>query len=386
MELRLHDNIQFIYELALAKLELEALGLKFQVQNDLRTFHADEFPDKELLKRRLAYFATVDGEHTDYYHLQKYNRTGSVNQYLSHWFYPYKGKFHPQMIRALLNVMGIKEGETVLDPFIGSGTTALECQLLGIKCIGIDVSPLCVLISKVKTQSVKALDEIETYKEKVTVDEELFRVPIDEITDHRVRNFFRLAEMIARSDESRRKKDFRKSFCQNAEKMFASTCDLKTAFERFNLDLVEPDIREGDARRLLLPDNSVDAIITSPPYSIALNYVQNDAHALSALGYDLKEIKDDFLGVRGPGLARFEIYWEDMSRCILEMYRVLKPGGILAMVVGNVTFHKEEVPVAETLARTCEKAGFTPLRKIDKIIFGLYNVIQKEFIYLMVKG
>ncbi len=40
------------------------------------------------------------------------------------------------MIRALLNIINIKEGDTVLDPFIGSGTTALEAQLLGINCVG----------------------------------------------------------------------------------------------------------------------------------------------------------------------------------------------------------------------------------------------------------
>src|SRR3972149_1496254 len=115
----LHDNIQFIYELALARLEFEALGVNFELTNHLREFKLN--PEKELretLKQRLAYFKSINGDFTDYHFIQKANQTRSVNQYLTHWFYPYKGKFHPQMIRALLNILKVKRGEIILDPFV----------------------------------------------------------------------------------------------------------------------------------------------------------------------------------------------------------------------------------------------------------------------------
>ena len=118
-------NVQFIYELALAKKELLSFGLDFHIANDFRIFDVPSFQNMELLKRRLAYFESINGAITDYYYIIKYNQTTSVNQYLTHWVYPYKGKFHPQMIRALLNIMQIKEGETVLDPFVGSGTACI---------------------------------------------------------------------------------------------------------------------------------------------------------------------------------------------------------------------------------------------------------------------
>ena len=138
----LFDNVQFIYELALAQLELKSLFVKFEVTNGLREFNLLEEPENlDLLKRRLAYFKSVKGEYTDYFSIVRKNRTKSVNQYLTHWIYPYKGKYHPQMIRALLNIIGLNKGEIVLDPFVGSGTTALEAQLLGINCVGIDISP-----------------------------------------------------------------------------------------------------------------------------------------------------------------------------------------------------------------------------------------------------
>ena len=62
---------------------------------------------------RSAYVGALDDEQTVYaqlirpcYQGGEFNRTRSVNQYLTHWFYPYRGKFHPQMVRALLNIVG----------------------------------------------------------------------------------------------------------------------------------------------------------------------------------------------------------------------------------------------------------------------------------------
>lgn len=151
-DLTLLDNVQFIYELSLAELELRALGADYEVTNGLREFKLNN-KSNELNKRILkksSYFKSVGKNFTDYFQIIQKNRTRSVNQYLTHWIYPYKGKFHPQMIRALLNIIGLKEGDTVFEPFSGSGTTALEAQLLGINFIGIDISPLCVLQGKVK--------------------------------------------------------------------------------------------------------------------------------------------------------------------------------------------------------------------------------------------
>lgn len=156
-QLVLLDNVQFIYELALAQLELQSLGARCELTNGLRAFELLETEDDESLRKRLAYFKFVKGKYTDYFQIIQKNRTRSVNQYLTHWIYPYKGKFHPQMIRALLNILGLEQGDTILDPFIGSGTAGVEAQLLGINCIGIDVSPLCVLQSRVKTELDEAI-------------------------------------------------------------------------------------------------------------------------------------------------------------------------------------------------------------------------------------
>lgn len=130
------DNVQFIYELALAQLELQCLETNYEITNGLREFKLLKAKDITKLIRRLAYFKSVKGKYTDYFRIIQKNRTRSVNQYLTHWIYPYKGKFHPQMIGALLNIIKVEPGDTILDLFIGSGTTAIEAQLLGMDYFG----------------------------------------------------------------------------------------------------------------------------------------------------------------------------------------------------------------------------------------------------------
>jgi len=378
--LKLLGNIQFIYELTLARLELQSFYPDLKVTNDFREFEIEENNNLDILKRRLAYFKTINGEYSDYYYLQKYNQTKSVNQYLTHWVYPYKGKFHPQMIRALMNIIKIQNGEILFDPFVGSGTAVLEAQILGVNAIGLDISPLCVLISKVKTESVEVLDEIKRYK-----DFYLFKKDGKEPSDERVRNFYKVAEMMAHSDQSRRGKNFESSFVSDALKMIASVEDYSNAIEEHNLKIGKTKIIEGDARKIDLKDESVDGIITSPPYSIALNYVANDAHSLKALGYDLDKIKEDFIGVRGVGLNKFELYDRDMEKVYSELYRILKKGKYCVVVIGNVTFHGQEIDTTQNVINYCEKIGFRLIKNIDKVIFGLYNVMQKENILIFQK-
>ncbi|HHW58720.1 MAG: DNA methyltransferase [Bacteroidales bacterium] len=393
-QLSLLDNVQFIYELSLAQLELQSLGVYFEMTNSLRNFKLIETQNDDELLKKLAYFKSVKGNPTYYYQIIQKNRTRSVNQYLTHWIYPYKGKFHPQMIRALLNIIGLEQGDTVLDPYIGSGTTALEAQLLGINCIGIDVSPLCVIQSKVKTESIDVFSEILEWKDEIikNIEPSLFNMngntidnTINIIPNERVRNFYKMAKLVSISDNARRGKDFKTAFVKNIEMMIASVSDYIEIKNDLNLKLGNIDIKTGDSRALPLENNSIDGIITSPPYSIALDYVSNDAHALEELGYNLSEIREEFIGVRGKGRTRIDLYNDDMKNSLEEMYRVLKPNKYAAIVIGNATYMAQEVKTVEFTINYAEKIGFKLVKNIDKIIFGLYNVMQKENILIFQK-
>jgi len=395
-DVTLLDNVQFIYELSLAQLELRALGVDFVVTNGLREFKISNKSDEldEKLTKRTAYLKSVGKRFTDYLQIIQKNRTRSVNQYLTHWIYPYKGKFHPQMIRAILNIIGLNQGDAVLDPFIGSGTSALEAQLLGINCIGIDISPLCVLQSRIKVESIDVLTDIINWEGRIKdkIGAPLFNTEnktldetIESISDEKVKNFYKMAKLVAVSDNARRGRNFSNAFLKNLEIMISSLTDYYQIAKKLNLKLGKMDIKVGDSRKLPLDSESIDGIITSPPYSIALDYVVNDAHALKSLGYNLPEIREEFIGVRGRGQDRVNLYNEDMKQSYNEMYRVLKLQKFAVIVIGNATYQGREIKTVEFTIEYMEKIGFKLVRNIDKIIFGLYNVMKKENILIFRK-
>ncbi|MBW1615856.1 MAG: hypothetical protein JRJ49_04830 [Deltaproteobacteria bacterium] len=395
-DLSLLDNVQFIYELSLAELELKALGANFETTNGLREFTLLNKSEKlkETIRKKTAYFKTVDKESTDYFDIIKKNQTRSVNQYLTHWIYPYKGKFHPQMIRALLNIIGLKKGDAVFEPFSGSGTTALEAQLLGINFIGIDISPLCAIQGRVKTESVYVLDDIIKIKDKVIKNvtanseqtAENYYKYIETLSDNeKVKNFYKLTRLVSISDKSRRNKNFQSSFIKNINLMIASVKDLAEIKEKLNLTLGNVQIETGDARNINLSDNSIDGIITSPPYSIALDYVKNDEHSLEDLGLNVSDMRNEFIGVKGTGKSKVDIYNKDMEKAYSEMYRILKPNKFAVVVIGNATYQSKEIKTVEFTIDYMESIGFKLYKNINKIIFGLYNIMKKENILIFRK-
>ncbi len=69
----------------------------------------------------------------------------------------YLGSFPPGLPRSILD-RWVPRRARVLDPFCGGGTTLIESLLRGSPCIGIDLNPLAVAISRAKVQSVQLED------------------------------------------------------------------------------------------------------------------------------------------------------------------------------------------------------------------------------------
>ncbi len=94
-------------------------------------------------------------------HLRESDTTKHV-----HRLHPYKGKFIPQLVEYFLDShlntfkkqIFFKEGDIVLDPFMGSGTTLIQSSELGLHSIGIDISDFNCLISKVKLRDYNILE------------------------------------------------------------------------------------------------------------------------------------------------------------------------------------------------------------------------------------
>ena len=139
------------------------------------------------------------------------------SRYLSHNWHSFPAKFYPQLIRSLMNIYGVKEGQLVYDPYAGCGTTLVESKLMGLNCIGVDISKLAVLMSKVKLDLDINMNDILKEKNKITSEfssmminyepkysefEEMWYNPhnrkqikllkniIDGIKEERIKNFF----------------------------------------------------------------------------------------------------------------------------------------------------------------------------------------------------
>lgn len=393
-------NVQFLYEEHLAQIEMRMLGCDGweRVGDDPKLVHLDVGPSTDNLLNRAAYVGMLDGQLSVYeqmiqpnYQGGRFNQTRSVNQYLTHWIYPYRGKFHPQMIRALLNISGVERGSIVLDPYGGSGTTAVESSMLGINSISVDLSPLCVLLTRVKTQSVKAFEAIREKVAGLLSDDLLDPIGNSNFNDENpiVADFLKIAQMVTLSDAARRRRDPHSSIRKNLQAMLASVEAHKHALSTFAISPGQVTVNHGDARDLSkidIDDETIDAVITSPPYSIALDYVKNDEHALKALGVSLPSLRDEMTGVRGRGKkAKLELYNDDMQKMFTEVSRVLKKGSRAIFVIGDATVDRREFTTTEDMIPWADASGLSLERQIPKVVYGLYNVMLDEKILIFAK-
>jgi site-specific DNA-methyltransferase (cytosine-N4-specific) len=117
---------------------------KWQVQN----FSADNFGEQSArmsLEKKLLPITVV----SDDFSRQSVSYQLSKNDCLHRWL-KYKEGFSADLVKKLLKEFEIKEGDTILDPFVGSGTTSLVCKMQNINSIGFDILPMSKIAIKAK--------------------------------------------------------------------------------------------------------------------------------------------------------------------------------------------------------------------------------------------
>ncbi len=358
--------------------------------------------ETELIKK----IQTTDWEFAD-----------SDTQYLTHNIHRYSGKFIPQIAGKAIELLS-KPNDTVLDSYMGSGTTLLESALKGRNSIGVDLNPLAVLISKVKTTSVNSneLSEIFTllipFVNRIIANDQIsiFEEPFDEnlctsrfeanswrlkntwnkkwyqedvlyqltrifsaieiIQSEKAKNIALIAfsNILRKSsnannkypnvmyDKNAKKKPLpAKAFLESLHYVIDRVTEMSKIINNKDISI---KVLLNNNLSLPIKSESIDAIVTHPPYIAAIPYAEYGALSLEWLGYDSKVLDGELTGGKRHSTQVVSRFANDYEKFFFESFRVLKKGHYMFLMVGNPVSHGEKIELEKMTKEFAVSAGF----------------------------
>jgi len=353
------------------------------------------------------------------------DKTRKDTAYITHGYHRYPAKFIPQIVSRLAEKY-TKEGDLVVDPFGGCGTTLVESKVMGRPSIGVDINPVAVLITKAKITPIdpkkieKAFVAIKTKLD--TCDEDIkTKVPeheridywfkpeekrklafifteISKLKDQDIRDFFCCAfSNILKNcsiwlqksnkptrDPNKKPSDPIPTFYKQIKMMMRGNVRFYELSKEKNHLEIPSQIYCTDARTIPVKDNSVNLIVTSPPYVTSYEYA--DLHQLTALWLEytknLNDFRKRFIGtsyhnkkdlvlnselaekIRNELLKKdkktaeeVSTYFSEMNQVFAEMKRILKKGGKTCIVIGNTSLKGIGILNAEVFAEQLQNLG-----------------------------
>lgn len=300
-----------------------------------------------------------------------------------HGFHSYPARLHPETASRLVEGLS-KPGDTVLDPFCGSGTVLVEAHRLGRRALGIDANPLAVELCKLKTlglgtrETATLVETAAAIAEKADArrlakaaptrrygpeDRELFDVHvlleldslsagIDALPRGEMKRalFLVLSAMLTKvskqpGDTTGRKAPRRLSggfairfFVKKTEELVRRLAD----YQKLVVDpRVEVKVAPGDARHLdRVRAGSVALIVASPPYPGVYDYHAHHSTRLRWLELESERFERFEIGSRrGARGKSFEIavatWRRELGAALREMARVLSPRGVAALIIAD---------------------------------------------------
>lgn len=260
--------------------------------------------------------------------------------------FPWRGQFSPELIANIYNAY-CSQDAVVLDPFCGSGTVLYEAGLTNLQAIGIELNPAAYLLSK-------------TY--------ELINLKPDELAGYlssfilKIENTFSISSPLDTSmvfDYDLKIEEL-KNKLNNVEKVLLNAFIILLNIDEEKISITKIDsalskisnaVRDfphsdkpigvvlGDSRDIPLDKETIDFVVTSPPYINVFNYHQNYRKSAEYLGWDLLKIARSEIGSnranRGNRFLTVIQYCIDMELTLNELHRVLKDDGKMIFVVGH---------------------------------------------------
>jgi DNA modification methylase len=260
--------------------------------------------------------------------------------------FAWRGQFSPQLIEYLLKYY-CPEDSVILDPFAGSGTVLFEAASIGLSAYGFEINPsawsFCKLYEfanyseEFREQTITALREkieiefplvlfSEEYLSPEEVEQRIIRIA--ESISERVKVLCNALIVLIDVYKNRVSNDFVQSKFYDLAKLVRSLpyTDMP----------IKADLQ--DARCLPLGNQSIDFVITSPPYINVFNYHQNYRRSVEILGWDVLKVARSEIGSnranRGNRFYTVVQYCIDMASALQELARVLKPGGKAVFIIG----------------------------------------------------
>ena len=395
-------------------------------------------------------------QHTDYF--KKYGRIMQFNKNKKepfHRWYSFVEGYSREFIQSIVAEMN-RDDLVCLEPFSGSGTTALELQNLGIPCFAFEVNPLMYLIARVKlengyelkrfdywynyikTQRIQQQVELETefntlyqgdgkekwnYNTEIGIAVEKLRQVIESIAEEIYKELFKVALAAILLDVSNL---YRNGKCLSYKKKWKERNIVeKDVFDKFDdkvINELRNDIENIKKRTFInnkerlynldsrigianeIEDDSVDLVITSPPYLNSRDYTDTYMLELKTLGFtktskEIKQLREktlrshvqikwnDTSNVNNDLLintlieleeasAEIEkwndsiidmvrLYFVDMQNVFRVLYAKMKHGGRVYFNVSNSAYFNVLIDTLEICASIAEQEGFSVLEIRD---------------------
>ncbi len=289
----------------------------------------------------------------------------------------WRGQFSPQLVEVLLAKFS-KTGDIILDPFSGSGTVLLEASKHSNTVYGSEINPAAFILSNL--YSFVNVSPGLRKASLLNVDKQLnnhFAVPLfararSEETDE-VWLKGCLKDMLAKVT-SNTEKDLIRALVilldlfqpnLSEEKIFKTWLRIKNLIINLPYSNSLVKVFHSDARCIPLPDQSVDLIITSPPYINVFNYHQQYRASAEFLDWDLLRVAKSEIGSnrkhRGNRFLTVIQYCLDLAQCVAELQRVCTHNSKIIFVIGRlstvrgISFYNGEI-LSEVILRSFDSS------------------------------
>ena len=357
---------------------------------------------------------------------------GENTKSYTHGIHTYPAMFIPQVANRLLEKYS-RKGDTICDIFCGSGTALVESKILGRNAYGIDLNPLAVFLAKAKTKPInpeklrseytKLLSTIGNikdaeikkpdfyninfwFKEEVVLSLAKIKEGLSRIKDEDVRNFLTVSfsETVRLSSNTKNgefklvriKKDKLENYSPDVIGIFRkkTEANIKGMEDFYNAadrkawtNLIYGNSAEDNG----IKEDSVDLILTSPPYGDSRTTVAygqfsrlsaqwtdifKDPNKASGVdkkllggkasktlehnlkSYYLEDSLDKIAGRDEDRAKEVLSFYVGLNECLRQAYRMLKPNKYFCLVIGNRLVKQVRIPTDLIIAELGEEIGF----------------------------